>query len=357
MKNNPFSKIKSPTFVVDKNRVLKNTQRFQEKFSSSNTLFRPHFKTHQSTIIGKWFQELGIHQISVSSLAMAWQFYQAGWKDISIVFPFNRLEIEFVQKMSKDATLGILIEDIESVDFLSNHISNSIDIYIKVDCGYHRTGIDVENHKLILEIAEKIKHFDKLNFKGILSHFGNTYAARNKTEVEQIYTSSLEKMLGLKKQLIPLFPDVKLSIGDTPSASIINNFTHVDEMRPGNFVFYDWMQTEIGSCTAEQIAAIMICPVVAKHKDRSELIIHGGAVHFSKEKGDKHFGALCDISKGFATNPIPNCYLKSLSQEHGIVHCSEAFFKKTKVGDLVGIIPIHSCLTANLMKENMLIID
>ncbi|RUA28005.1 MAG: alanine racemase, partial [Bacteroidetes bacterium] len=265
MKNNPFSKIKSPTIVVDKNRVLKNIQQFQKKFSSSNTLFRPHFKTHQSTTIGKWFQELGIHQISVSSLAMAWQFYQAGWKDISIVFPFNRLEIELIQKMSKDATLGILIEDIESVDFLSNHISNSIDIYIKVDCGYHRTGIDVENHKLILEIPKKIEHYDKLNFKGILSHFGNTYAARNKTEVEQIYTSSLEKMLELKKQLIPLFPDVMISIGDTPSASIIKDFTNMDEMRPGNFVFYDWMQTEIGSCTAEQIAAIMLCPVVAKH--------------------------------------------------------------------------------------------
>ncbi|RUA31685.1 MAG: hypothetical protein DSY76_01195, partial [Bacteroidetes bacterium] len=80
-------------------------------------------------------------------------------------------------------------------------------------------------------------------------------------------------------------------------------------------------------------------------------------VHFSKEKGDKHFGILCDISKGFTTNPIPNCYLKSLSQEHGIVHCSKAFFEKTKVGDLVGIIPIHSCLTANLMKENNLIIE
>ncbi len=26
-------------------------------------------------------------------------------------------------------------------------------------------------------------------------------------------------------------------------------------------------------------------------------------------------------------------------------------FQKIKIGDLIGIVPVHSCLTANLMKE------
>ncbi len=357
MKTNSFNEITHPTFLVDKKRVIKNIQQFQKKFSRSNTIFRPHFKTHQSTLVGSWFQELGIHQISVSSVAMAWQFYQAGWKDISIVFPFNRLEIALLQEMSKDATIGILIEDLESVNFLSSYITNNLNIYIKVDCGYGRTGIEVTNHKLVLKIAQLVNNSSKLHFKGILSHFGNTYSARNNKEVKQIYNNSLEKMIQLKEELIKDFPDVMISIGDTPSVSIIKDFTGVDEMRPGNFVFYDWMQTEIGSCSTDKIAAIMLCPVVAKHKKRNEIIIHGGAVHFSKERGNKHFGGICDISEGFGTQVIPNCYIKSLSQEHGIVHCSESFFEDVSIGDLIGIIPIHSCLTANLMKENTLIIS
>jgi len=33
----------------------------------------------------------------------------------------------------------------------------------------------------------------------------------------------------------------------------------VDEIRPGNFVFYDLMQYRIGSCSVGQIAVAMAC--------------------------------------------------------------------------------------------------
>ncbi|HYQ56756.1 MAG TPA: hypothetical protein VEP89_05350, partial [Draconibacterium sp.] len=42
-------------------------------------------------------------------------------------------------------------------------------------------------------------------------------------------------------------------------------------------------------------------------------------------------------------------YLSRLSQEHGIIKVTPVNFKQIKVGDLVEIIPVHSCLTANMM--------
>ncbi|MCK5856957.1 MAG: alanine racemase [Bacteroidales bacterium] len=328
-----------------------------KKLNRTNTIFRPHFKTHQSAEVGNWFQKLGIQQISVSSVDMAWFFFQAGWKDISIVFPFNRREIARINTMSTNAQITILIEDMDTLEIVSKESTNNLGVFIKVDCGYQRTGIDVKNKEQILVLAQAISKSKTLSFKGILSHFGNTYHSRKPVEVAQIFRKGLSDMLNLKKYLTVQFPNISISLGDTPSASIINDFTGVDEMRPGNFVFYDWMQTEIGSCNTEQIAAIMICPVVAKHPERKELIIHGGAVHFSKEKGDQHYGAVCDISKGFSTQLIEGCSLKSLSQEHGIVSCSTAFLEKINIGDFIGIIPIHSCLTANLMNDQTQIID
>jgi len=345
-----------PTFIIDKQRATQNISHFISKFQKSNTQFRPHFKTHQSVEVGKWFYELGTRKISVSSVDMAWQFYQAGWKDISIVFPFNRLEIDRINKMSSDAQINLLIEDTDTLNFISKNAIYDLGIFIKIDCGYHRTGIESSNLQQITSLAKTISASNHTIFKGILSHFGNTYACNHTNEVKEVFQEGLLKMLKIKRALIDEFPDIIISLGDTPSASIIDDFSTVDEMRPGNFVFYDWMQTEIGSCNSQQIAAIMVCPVVAKHKNRSELIVHGGAVHFSKEKGLNHFGAICDISDEFSTQIIEGCTLKSLSQEHGIVQCSEGFFNKTAIGDLIGIIPIHSCLTANLMKENTRIV-
>ena len=343
--------ITKPTFIIDKQRAINNINVLLNKFSKYNTLFRPHFKTHQSIEVGTWFRNLGIHQISVSSVDMAWQFYQAGWNDISIVFPFNRREIERINQMSANAQINLLIEDLDTLDFLAKRCEHQIGLFIKIDCGYHRTGIDAQNIADIKRLAHKSKENPNLKFKGILSHFGNTYGARGRNAIAEIYYDGLQKMKQIKQQLLSDFPETILSIGDTPSASIVDDFSSVDEMRPGNFVFYDWMQTEIGSCSEEQIAAMMLCPVVAKHPERNELIIHGGAVHFSKEKGDQHFGAITIISQGFSTKTIDGCYIKSLSQEHGIVKCEHDFFDKIQIGDLIGVIPIHSCLTANLMKS------
>ena len=352
---NTWSDISKPTFVINKQRAINNISQMAEKFNKSNTIFRPHFKTHQSLEVANWFRKLGINKISVSSVDMALQFYNAGWKDISIVFPFNQREIHALNIISKEAKINILVEDINTIEYLSKHNANSLGVFIKIDCGYNRTGIDVANYQEIRLLAQAIKKSPSLHLKGILSHFGNTYSARSRAEVMTIFNSGMQKMQNLKQALSDEFPDLLISLGDTPSASLATDFSKVDEMRPGNFVFYDWMQVAIGSCETQQLAAIMLCPIVAKHEDRNELIIHGGAVHFSKEKGDHHFGAITDISKGFSSLPIEGVSIKSLSQEHGIIKCNDAFFQKTKLGDLVGVIPIHSCLTANLMQQNTLI--
>ena len=46
----------------------------------------------------------------------------------------------------------------------------------------------------------------------------------------------------------------------------------------------------------------------------------------------------------------------SYVQEHGIVECSREFLGQISVGDIIGLLPVHSCLTVNLMRENYLVI-
>ena len=121
------------------------------------------------------------------------------------------------------------------------------------------------------------------------------------------------------------------------------------------------MQVIIGSCTREEVSAIVACPVVAIHKDRGEVIIFGGAVHFSKEaiytqgKGDYH-GDVVILHDGIWSCEETGAYLSWVTQEHGIVKAPESFINKIKIGDFIGVIPVHSCLAANLMKNSTLIL-
>jgi D-serine deaminase-like pyridoxal phosphate-dependent protein len=198
----------------------------------------------------------------------------------------------------------------------------------------------------------------KLEFKGFLTHAGHTYSAKGKENILEIMADAKEKLNQLKAKYIEDFPEIITSYGDTPSCSMADNCQGFDEIRPGNFVFYDVMQYHIGSCLLDDIAVAVSCPVVSVYRDRNEIIIYGGAVHLSKEfieadNGFKLFGYVVEFTKNGWGSPIPGAYVSSLSQEHGTVKMPEKFISKFKPGDVLGILPVHSCLTANLLRQNL----
>ena len=85
-------------------------------------------------------------------------------------------------------------------------------------------------------------------------------------------------------------------------------------------------------------------------------MVHGGAVHLSKDHimmddGTKNFGQVVELDTHGWGKPLTDWAVSSLSQEHGIlVATNDKEFKKFNVGDFMGIIPVHSCLTADAMK-------
>jgi D-serine deaminase-like pyridoxal phosphate-dependent protein len=99
----------------------------------------------------------------------------------------------------------------------------------------------------------------------------------------------------------------------------------------------------------------MVCPIVAKHNERDTLIIYGGSVHFSKDRiiidGKNVFGLLVKLTETGWQFFEKSYYLTSISQEHGILEVDSEMLNQFSIGDLVGIIPVHSCLTADLMKS------
>ncbi|UCE04444.1 MAG: alanine racemase, partial [bacterium] len=260
-------------------------------------------------------------------------------------------------KLASSIQLNLLVESKETVDFLNQHLLARVAAWIKVDVGYRRTGIPWDHFDEVLQLASQIENSAKLVLRGLLTHSGHSYHAHSIDEVKAIYTETLQRLTGLKNHLIKEgFEESQISIGDTPCCSIVRDFNGVDEIRPGNFVFYDVTQLTIGCCTEDDIAVAVACPVVAKHRERNEIVIYGGAIHLSKEflvdkNGNKVFGYVT-LLQGDSWGPmIKNTYMSSLSQEHGIIKTFSDFFNQIKIGDILLILPVHSCLTVNLLKK------
>jgi D-serine deaminase-like pyridoxal phosphate-dependent protein len=348
--------ITRPTLLLNKEIALRNIETMVRKAETLHLNFRPHFKTHQSDEIGQWFRAVGVKCITVSSLTMANYFADAGWDDITIAFSVNIPEIPEINELAGRIRLNVLVENIEGLAALQEKMTWHTGVFIKIDTGYNRTGIESTRTALIDQLLENIQRSPLLQFKGFLSHTGHTYQANSTHDIFSRHFDALLKMKALKTRYQSEWPELIISLGDTPSCSLCDNFDGVDEIRPGNFVFYDLMQFKLGVCKLTDIAVRMVCPVIATHPSRNEVVIYGGAIHFAKDSiinidGKPLFGRII-VNEG--ENKIlldERNYLHSLSQEHGILKITPRDFNYFKPGELIEIIPVHSCLTANLMKE------
>jgi D-serine deaminase-like pyridoxal phosphate-dependent protein len=238
---------------------------------------------------------------------------------------------------------------------LVDQIKHPLSVWIEVDQGYHRTG--VQSTEEILEIIQIVKKSNFLTLTGLLTHAGQSYNAQSIQQLEDIHRKSVEGLVDIQQDLHKNgYESLKLSIGDTPTCSIMEDFQGVDEIRPGNFVFYDLTQAQIGVCEESEIAIGVACPVIAKYPARNQIVIYGGAVHLSKEmlvdsKGVKSFGRVAVIGEDKKFYTIHGANVISLSQEHGVLEMTPEVIGSISIGDLLIVIPIHSCITANLYSQ------
>jgi D-serine deaminase-like pyridoxal phosphate-dependent protein len=358
---NPFDAIDKPTLLLDEAAARRNIRRIADKVRAAGSAgqpirFRPHFKTHQSAEIGAWFRTEGVSAITVSSLDMARYFAGQGWDDITIAFPANLRQAGALAELAQRAHLELLVESVESVQRLAQAIRTPVDLWIKIDAGAHRTGLAWDQSGPAAQVAEAVRAVPNFRLRGLLTHAGQTYGARGAEEVCRRYQESVARIHGLRCALQDLgLGPLQVSVGDTPAASLCPDLGPVDELRPGNFVFYDAQQIQIGSCGWQDVAVALACPVVAKHPERGEIVVYGGAIHLSKDflmEGDKRAYGYVSLPEGSRWGaPLPGAYVSAVSQEHGVLRLAAQDLARVQVGDLVCILPAHSCLTVTLMKR------
>jgi D-serine deaminase-like pyridoxal phosphate-dependent protein len=292
---------------------------------------------------------------------MATYFAAHGWDDITIAFPANVREIEQINRLAAQVRLHLLVESAATARILEQTLAQPVNAWIEVDAGSGRSGVPWDKGGDLHALAALIAGSSKLRLQGLLTHAGNTYAARSAATVAAIHNETVTRLQRLRNWLMEHgFLGLELSIGDTPACSMLEDWGDVDEARPGNFVFYDLTQMEIGSCTAADVGFVVACPVVAVHPEQREIVLYGGAVHLSKEMlphadGSPSYGAVIPLHAGGWGEPLEGVWLRSLSQEHGVVQATpegwEHGLASVQVGDLLGVLPVHSCLTADLLKE------
>jgi D-serine deaminase-like pyridoxal phosphate-dependent protein len=346
--------LSTPAFVVDRLALNRNCARMREKAQSSGVSFRPHVKTHKSVEIGRIQHDGGTGPITVSTLAEAEGFAAEGFRDITYAFPLapSRDKLDRVRTLAaKIERLSVLIDSELALRALEEYAaSNGIvfDVFLKVDCGYHRAGVDPSSPDSV-HLAMGMARSEGVRFQGLLTHAGHSYNARDIAEVRRVAAEESACLSRFRALLATEgLGEAKRSIGSTPTLSVTERFTDCDEVRPGNYVFYDAFQATIGSCSLDDVAVSVLATVVGSYPERGSVIVDAGALALSKDIGPEHvepqfgYGIVCDLD----LKPIP-MRVEALSQEHGKL----SGVAHLPVGTKVRIIPNHSCLTAAMFDR------
>jgi D-serine deaminase-like pyridoxal phosphate-dependent protein len=73
-----------------------------------------------------------------------------------------------------------------------------------------------------------------------------------------------------------------VSIGSTPTITSIDHLDGINEVRPGNYIFFDAFQATLGSCTFDDCALTVLASVVHRDAVRKKVIIDAERLRFQK---------------------------------------------------------------------------
>jgi D-serine deaminase-like pyridoxal phosphate-dependent protein len=348
----------TPCVLIEQSRLARNIDSMQAAVDATGRGLRPHAKTHKSIAIAKQQLARGARGITCAKLGEAEVFAAAGIEDIRIAYPLNPVNIGRVLALTETTRVSFIVDHPAVARKWSAGLAaagRAVDVLVKVDVGLHRSGIDPGAPDAAQFVAD-VANLPGLQFRGLLSHAGHAYGAASVAELQAIAREEGAVLASLAERVAALgVPVEEISVGATPTARFSAGVAGVTELRPGNYVYYDRMQVALGSASWDDCALTVLARVVTTHGN-DRILLDCGSKTLSNDivrgPGPQPGHGVVFTAIDSVT-PDPSLVIERLSEEHAVVRSSIP--SALEPGDLVRVVPNHSCVVANLVDHVWLV--
>ncbi len=336
--------IDSPALVVYPHIVQKNIDRMKEIAGDVNRL-RPHVKTHKMAEVVKMQMDNGINKFKCATIAEAEMLGQVGAVNVLLAYQpvgpkVNRLA-DIIDQYP-NTKFACLVDDTDaaeniSIVFLSKN--KTIEVWLDLDVGQHRTGIFADQRALDLFLfCKKLKGISPVGFHVYDGHIRDDNFERRKERsdkcfelVEQLNTNI--EQLGFEK--------LKIVAGGSPAFNVHALRDNVD-CSPGTCLFWDFGYQNMLPEQQFNYAALVISRIISKPSDNLICV----------DLGHKSIAA---------ENPFPRVHFLNLpdakqvgqSEEHLVLDVGNN--AKFKVGEVLYGVPKHICPTCALYEKAIIV--
>jgi D-serine deaminase-like pyridoxal phosphate-dependent protein len=346
----------TPAVLIDRARAERNLDRMQAAATARGVRLRPHTKTHKSPVVARWQLDRGAVGICCAKLGEAEVFAAEGIPDIRLPYPLNPANVDRVVALLDRTRLSFIVDHPVVAKQWSDAMVTTgrrVDVLVKVDVGFHRCGVDPDARDTVAMIGA-VAALPGLTLRGLLSHAGQTYHAHSEEELKRMAEAEARTMSDLTSWCRSAKITIdEVSAGATPPARFSLQQDGFTEYRPGNYVYFDRTQVALGAATLDDCALTVLARVVSKPA-RDRIILDSGSKTLSND-GARGF----QLAPGHGTVlrdgvPDETLLIERLSEEHATVKATSGS-TPLEPGDLVRIVPNHSCVVSNLVDQAWLV--
>ncbi|KAF5226969.1 hypothetical protein FAUST_12074 [Fusarium austroamericanum] len=347
----PISDLPTPALVVNLPVLKKNIDTLHQDVERLGIGFRPHVKTLKTLEVTRMMLAEGKYKGMIAStipeIKGALPLVEEGLVEECLYgIPVYPGVLPRLIELRKSLRLQLMVDNEQQVSFLEESASSQEpwDIFIKLDVGSHRAGVEA-NSDALHRLVKRAEKSSAVNIYGFYCHAGHSYGGRSRKEAEETLNIEVSSVLAAAK-LLPSDRRLIISVGSTPTAHVVESLKAsmpenvILELHAGNFPCNDLQQVSTGLVTESQQAVSVAAEVCSVYPGRNEALVNAGVIALSREASAfSGFGRVVGS---------PAWGLVRLSQEHGILGTSEG--RKVdddfKVGQRVEIWCNHSCIAA-----------
>lgn len=342
--------LETPVLLIESSILETNLRAAADLAASHGIALRPHWKTHKCVEIARRQRSAGAVGGTVAKAGEAVTFLAAGFADVRIATPVvDPRKIDRLLAARGNARLSVIVESPIGWGRWSQAASRAgreMPVLLEVDVGMGRTGVRPED---AVEAARAVHEAPGLELRGILTHAGHGYGASSYEERAEIGRLEGETLVKVAEAIRAAgLPCDEVSVGSTPTAEFAAAVPGVTEVRPGNSVFHDGIQVDLGVVDADRCALTVLATVVARPAP-DRIVLDCGSKTLSSDVG--RAGAAGGFGRVWGREDLR---LARLSEEHGILPIDPA--EEFAVGDRLRIVPNHACATTNL-HERFVVVD
>ena len=320
--------LETPSVLIDLDLMEANIATMQSKCDALGIAFRPHIKTHKIPDIARRQLDAGATGIACQKVSEAEVFADAGFDDIQI--PYNIVgarKTRRLAELAKRAKVTVTVDSLAVIDGIAaaaQEVGSTIHMMVELVSLGERTGTTPQ---AALAFAQHIQAADNLRFAGVMIYPSDAAIRPRLQEA-----LSLLEAAGIEVEHV--------SGGGSGAISAMHLLPELTEMRVGTCIFWDWNSVSAGYAGFDNCAMRVRASVVSAN-DPGRVILDSGSKSIQSETVDGQFGYIAEY---------PAARIYKVNEEHGYVDFG-AHESLPSVGDIVHIIPVHTCVVTNLHNQ------